>query len=138
MVLSYHSLEDRRVKRLFRSGSVDGEESVPGSSQAMHMEGNAVRRNPWLALTRRALPPSEEEVSSNRRSRSARLRAAERVFLPEEGAAEEYVQEIGKGRRKGKAIPVMGAKQLAKLAAAAAEEEADSNRLLSSKEENGV
>ncbi|MCX5976389.1 MAG: 16S rRNA (cytosine(1402)-N(4))-methyltransferase RsmH [Coprothermobacterota bacterium] len=55
--LSYHSLEDRPVKQAFREREVDG---------SMHV------------LTRRVVRPSEEEVRSNPRARSAKLRAAER------------------------------------------------------------
>ncbi|MGQ9474462.1 MAG: 16S rRNA (cytosine(1402)-N(4))-methyltransferase RsmH, partial [Candidatus Caldatribacteriaceae bacterium] len=55
VVLSYHSLEDRMVKRFFR-----------GCSKL-------------LVLTKKPLRPREEEVRENPRSRSARLRVAERV-----------------------------------------------------------
>jgi len=54
-VISFHSLEDRRVKEAFR----DDER--------------------YRALTRRPVRPSEAEQAANPRSRSAKLRAAERV-----------------------------------------------------------
>jgi 16S rRNA (cytosine1402-N4)-methyltransferase len=73
VVLSYHSLEDRIVKRLFvreRRGCVCPPE-VPVC---------VCGRQPRLRLlTRRSLTPSPAEVAANPRSRSARLRAAERL-----------------------------------------------------------
>jgi 16S rRNA (cytosine1402-N4)-methyltransferase len=54
IVISYHSLEDRIVKRSFRSWSDEG-------------KGTLVARRP--------ITPSEEEESANRKSRSAKLRA---------------------------------------------------------------
>jgi 16S rRNA (cytosine1402-N4)-methyltransferase len=58
VILSFHSLEDRLVKRAFQDWRSKG----------------LVR-----ALTRKPLRPTEEEVHSNPRSRSAKLRAAERA-----------------------------------------------------------
>ena len=63
VVLSYHSLEDRIVKRYFRSGADQGLYQV---------------------LTRKPLRPTPEEVERNRRVRSARLRAARRTGQPGE------------------------------------------------------
>jgi 16S rRNA (cytosine1402-N4)-methyltransferase len=57
VIISFHSLEDRLVKQSFQSWNREGR-----------------MRN----LTRHVVRPSEEEVRSNPRSRSARLRAAER------------------------------------------------------------
>jgi 16S rRNA (cytosine1402-N4)-methyltransferase len=59
-ILSYHSLEDRAVKRTFREWAHHG---VAGSAAE------------FTVLTRKPLRPSEEEVERNPRSRSARLRA---------------------------------------------------------------
>ena len=73
VVLSYHSLEDRIVKRFFateRRGCVCPPE-IPVC---------VCGRNPRLRLvTRRSITPTPEEVAANPRSRSARLRAAERL-----------------------------------------------------------
>jgi len=57
-VLAYHSLEDRIVKVCFRERAKEGALEV---------------------LTRKPVRPSEEEVTANPRSRSARLRVGERV-----------------------------------------------------------
>ena len=73
VVLSYHSLEDRIVKRFFaaeRRGCVCPPE----------LPVCVCGRNPRLRLlTRRSVTPTPEEVATNPRSRSARLRAAERL-----------------------------------------------------------
>jgi 16S rRNA (cytosine1402-N4)-methyltransferase len=73
VVLSYHSLEDRIVKRFFaaeRRGCVCPPE-VPVC---------VCGRSPRLRLvTRRSITPTPEEIARNPRSRSARLRAAERL-----------------------------------------------------------
>jgi 16S rRNA (cytosine1402-N4)-methyltransferase len=73
VVLSYHSLEDRIVKRFFqaeRRGCVCPPE-VPVC---------VCGRNPRLRLvTRRSVTPSPAEIATNPRARSARLRAAERL-----------------------------------------------------------
>jgi 16S rRNA (cytosine1402-N4)-methyltransferase len=72
-VISYHSLEDRLVKETFRreSGICLCPPRLPscvcGARRALEV------------LTRRPLRPSEEEVRRNPRSRSARLRAAEKL-----------------------------------------------------------
>jgi 16S rRNA (cytosine1402-N4)-methyltransferase len=73
VVLSYHSLEDRIVKRFLaaeRRGCVCPPE-IPVC---------VCGRNPRLRLlTRPSLTPTAEEVAANPRARSARLRAAERL-----------------------------------------------------------
>lgn len=77
-VVSFHSLEDRVVKSFLRSRS--GAE--PRASRHMPI---AVRNTPqqsFRLLFRGALTPSADEVSSNPRARSARLRAAERTSAP--------------------------------------------------------
>jgi 16S rRNA (cytosine1402-N4)-methyltransferase len=73
VVLSYHSLEDRIVKRLFaaeRRGCVCPPE----------LPVCVCGRNPRLRLlTRRSVTPTASEIEANPRARSARLRAAERL-----------------------------------------------------------
>jgi 16S rRNA (cytosine1402-N4)-methyltransferase len=61
-VISFHSLEDRMVKETFRRLEREGE------------NGFVLR-----TITKKPVRPSEEEVKRNPRSRSARLRCAERV-----------------------------------------------------------
>lgn len=69
-VITYHSLEDRMVKNFIRSGNVEGrdERDVFGRSKA-----------PLKALDRKPVVPSEEEIASNTRARSAKLRTAEKI-----------------------------------------------------------
>lgn len=69
-VLSYHSLEDRRVKQLFAKASTD---QVPHSMPIVPQEYRAKYR----LITRGAEKPSQEEVAANRRATSARLRVIE-------------------------------------------------------------
>jgi 16S rRNA (cytosine1402-N4)-methyltransferase len=72
-VLSYHSLEDRIVKDAFR-------ERAAGCSCPPSFPVCVCSRRRVLALvTRKPVRPTPEEVFENRRSRSARLRVAERV-----------------------------------------------------------
>ncbi|CAN5569340.1 16S rRNA (cytosine(1402)-N(4))-methyltransferase RsmH [soil metagenome] len=70
VVIAYHSLEDRRVKRFMRSGNFQG-------TLTRDLYGNT--HSPWHAITRRAVTASEAEVARNPRSRSARLRVAEKL-----------------------------------------------------------
>lgn len=69
-VLTYHSLEDRMVKNFVRAGRVDGkvEKDFYGRSFT-----------PWKAVNNRVIVPSEEEQRENPRSRSAKLRIAEKI-----------------------------------------------------------
>ena len=73
VVIAFHSLEDRLVKNRFRDLARDP--GVPADvARAM-----GVRPDPELTLlTRKPVTPSEDELASNPRARSAKLRAAER------------------------------------------------------------
>ena len=68
-VISYHSLEDRLVKRFIRSGMFEGEPE-------RDMFGNF--EVPFKKIGK-LIVPSEEEVAENNRARSAKLRIAERL-----------------------------------------------------------
>lgn len=72
-VIAYHSLEDRRVKRFFRYGNLEGE-------PVRDLYGRLL--TPWREVTRKPVQPGSAEVAANPRARSARLRIAERVALP--------------------------------------------------------
>ncbi|MGO8969643.1 MAG: 16S rRNA (cytosine(1402)-N(4))-methyltransferase RsmH [Myxococcaceae bacterium] len=72
-IISFHSLEDRRVKQAFRA--LEGRCSCPpGLPVCVCGAGGSFR-----PLTRKAVKASEAEVARNPRSRSARLRAVERL-----------------------------------------------------------
>ena len=73
MVISYHSLEDRIVKQFIARESRD---CICPPSQPVCTCGHKATLRP---ITRGALMPSPEEIATNPRSRSARLRAAERL-----------------------------------------------------------
>ena len=70
VVISYHSLEDRIVKNFIRSGNTEGkiEKDFFGRSTT-----------PWNIVTRKAVVPSDREIVENPRSRSAKMRAAEKL-----------------------------------------------------------
>jgi 16S rRNA (cytosine1402-N4)-methyltransferase len=69
-VISYHSLEDRRVKRFLRHGNFEG-------TPRRDLYGNRI--TPWREVTRHPIRPEEDELERNPRARSARLRIAERT-----------------------------------------------------------
>lgn len=75
-VVTFHSLEDRIVKRFMRL------RSGQGSSANRHMPPNTAPEQGFRCVSRRALVPSEEEIARNPRSRSARLRIAIRTEVP--------------------------------------------------------
>ena len=67
VVLTYHSLEDRMVKNIIRSGNIHGKIETD-------FYGN--RLTPLRAINNKVLTPSAEEQAANPRSRSAKLRVA--------------------------------------------------------------
>ncbi len=69
VVISYHSLEDRLVKNFMRSGNFEG-----------RVESDFYGRQltPFEVVTRKAVLPPPQEVEANPRSRSAKMRAAEK------------------------------------------------------------
>lgn len=71
-VISFHSLEDRIVKRFMRNASREAE-------QYRGMPEVPVEFRPKLALVGKVISATAEEIQANVRARSARLRIAERV-----------------------------------------------------------
>ncbi|GAB5417711.1 MAG: 16S rRNA (cytosine(1402)-N(4))-methyltransferase RsmH [Crocinitomicaceae bacterium] len=69
VVMSYHSLEDRLVKNYMKRGSLTGEITKD-------FFGNVIK--PFTEIVRHPITASEEEIESNNRARSAKLRIAER------------------------------------------------------------
>jgi Predicted S-adenosylmethionine-dependent methyltransferase involved in cell envelope biogenesis len=74
VAISFHSLEDRIVKDAFRAGRTAGT---------------------WQVLTAKPVTATDAEIQSNPRSRSAKLRAAERM-----GPAAEAAGKQGKTQDK--------------------------------------
>ena len=70
VVISYHSLEDRPVKNLMRTGNIAGIRNTD-------FYGTVVA--PFKPIGRKAIVPSDEEIINNPRARSARLRVAEKI-----------------------------------------------------------
>ncbi|QIL03082.1 16S rRNA (cytosine(1402)-N(4))-methyltransferase RsmH [Sphingomonas sinipercae] len=80
-VVTFHSLEDRIVKRFFRERSG----STPGGSR--HLPEVKSDRAPTFERVAKPVSPSESEMSRNPRARSARLRSAMRTAAPFWGEA---------------------------------------------------
>jgi 16S rRNA (cytosine1402-N4)-methyltransferase len=70
VIMSYHSLEDRPVKHLMKTGNLEGKVEKD-------FYGNLIR--PIKPLHSKPIVPSDEEIERNPRSRSAKLRVAERL-----------------------------------------------------------
>ncbi len=69
-VLTYHSLEDRLVKNYIKNGNFEGKREAD-------VFGNQERI--FKPINRKVIIPSKEEIEKNTRSRSAKLRIAEKV-----------------------------------------------------------
>ena len=69
VVITYHSLEDRMVKNLIKAGNIEGkvEQDFYGNVQS-----------PFRAVNNKVIVPTDEDVNQNPRSRSAKLRIAEK------------------------------------------------------------
>ena len=70
VIMSYHSLEDRIVKNFMRSGNTEGRIEKDFFGRAT---------TPLKVITRKAVIPTDEEIAINPRSRSAKLRVAEKL-----------------------------------------------------------
>ena len=73
VIITYHSLEDRMVKNLMKTGNVEGrmEKDFYGNVQT-----------PFQAVNNKVIVPDDDEVARNPRSRSAKLRIAQKRDLP--------------------------------------------------------
>ena len=75
-IIAYHSLEDRMVKNFLRAGNLAGEVEKD-------FFGNPL--SPFKAVTRKAVVPDEDEIMTNPRARSAKLRVAEKINVQPNG-----------------------------------------------------
>ena len=69
VVITYHSLEDRMVKNIMKTGNVEGKTT-------QEFFGNL--QTPFKLVNNKVIVPDEEEIDRNPRSRSAKLRIAEK------------------------------------------------------------
>ncbi|MCK9500173.1 MAG: 16S rRNA (cytosine(1402)-N(4))-methyltransferase, partial [Bacteroidales bacterium] len=69
-IISYHSLEDRLVKNLIKTGNTEGkiETDIFGVSNLN-----------FKAINKKIILPSTEEIEKNSRAKSAKLRIAEKI-----------------------------------------------------------
>jgi len=72
-IITFHSLEDRLVKNFFRRGSFDEPEENPFI--------NTKKVNELVIINKKPILPAEKELKQNPRSRSAKLRVAEKVMM---------------------------------------------------------
>ena len=70
VVLTYHSLEDRMVKSFIKAGKIDGK---------VEQDFFGRKLTPWRAVNNKVIVPSDKEQEENPRSRSAKLRIAEKT-----------------------------------------------------------
>lgn len=72
VVITYHSLEDRMVKNIMKTGNVEGkmEQDIFGRTNS-----------PFKLVNNKVIVPSDEEIERNPRSRSAKLRIAEKKII---------------------------------------------------------
>lgn len=71
-IITYHSLEDRLVKNFMKTGNILGQENTDFYGR---------RLSPWRMLGSKPIVPDNEEIERNPRSRSAKLRVAERTDI---------------------------------------------------------
>lgn len=67
VIITYHSLEDRIVKNFFKKKDSD----------SAHSQIYGTMQSDWLAVTKKPIEPTQKEVDSNPRSRSAKMRVFE-------------------------------------------------------------
>lgn len=72
VVIAYHSLEDRAVKNFMRAGNIAG-------VVEKDFFGNPL--SPFKVVNRKVITASEDEISTNVRARSAKLRIAEKITV---------------------------------------------------------
>jgi 16S rRNA (cytosine1402-N4)-methyltransferase len=73
-IITFHSLEDRLVKNFFRRGTFEEAEQNP--FVMLNHSGNELKQ-----VTKKPIVPAEKEIRENPRSRSAKLRVAEKIVM---------------------------------------------------------
>lgn len=98
-VVTFHSLEDRIVKRFFQAAA--GEE--PNANRYAPLKSNVTAR--FDLVTRKAIGPDDAELEFNPRARSAKLRVARRTTAPAQsldGAQIDAPELPDQNAKKGK------------------------------------
>jgi len=85
VVVTFHSLEDRIVKRYLTEASG----RTPSGSRHLPPASEVAAAPRYRIVNQRPLTPSDREIAANPRARSARLRAAERTSAPAANPADE-------------------------------------------------
>jgi len=70
VIITYHSLEDRLCKNFMKTGNFEGKVQKD-------FYGNV--NSPFIMVNRKVITPDDEELKTNSRSRSAKLRIAEKI-----------------------------------------------------------
>jgi 16S rRNA (cytosine1402-N4)-methyltransferase len=68
-VITYHSLEDRIVKNMMKAGNAEGK---------VRQDFFGRIESPFTLVNNKVITPQQDEIESNPRSRSAKLRIAEK------------------------------------------------------------
>ena len=69
-IITYHSLEDRMVKNIMKTGNIEGK---------LQQDFFGRVETPFKLVNNKVIIPSEDEQERNPRSRSAKLRIAEKI-----------------------------------------------------------
>ena len=69
-VITYHSLEDRMVKNIMKAGNIEGKTKQDFFGRI---------ETPYRLVNNKVIAPTQEEQDMNPRSRSAKLRIAEKI-----------------------------------------------------------
>lgn len=70
-ILTYHSVEDKIVKNFMKTGKIEDEEEI--------IIDNKQEEEIFKIITKKPITPSNSEIRKNKRSRSAKLRVAEKI-----------------------------------------------------------
>lgn len=92
-VVTFHSVEDRMVKRFFQ---LHGDRKTHVNRYG---DQTVTETDPFVVLTRKAIGPDKEELAANPRSRSAKLRVGRRTHVP---ASDVQASDLSMPQMKGK------------------------------------
>jgi 16S rRNA (cytosine1402-N4)-methyltransferase len=93
VVVTFHSLEDRIVKRFLVNRARELKKKT--YAHTMSPMTDVHRKEPWQQVHKKPIVPTDQECTSNRRARSAKLRVAERTDAPS-WAMDESVEALSR------------------------------------------